>query len=67
MKSVHDLTQNELNELRSQWYFQHLDDGSLFEVLGKEISSEHEVPIGVVKEYYSDTSFVDDDFFCNLY
>jgi hypothetical protein len=65
MKIVNDLNQDELNELRSRWYWQHLDDGSLNEVMGKEIESEEDVPMDVVKSYYEDTFFVEDDFFCN--
>lgn len=66
MRNVHQLSQEELEELRSRWYHQHLDDGSLDEVMGKEIESELEVPMGVVKSYYDDTFFVEEDFFCNI-
>ena len=66
MKSVHELKQAELEELRSSWYYQHLDDGSLDEVMGKEINYESEIPMDVIKEYYSDTFFVEEDFFCNI-
>jgi len=66
MKSVNELKQAELEELRSRWYYQHLDDGSLDEVMGKEINDETEIPMDVIKEYYSDTFFVEEDFFCNI-
>ena len=33
MKTVHELSQDELEELRSRYYHQHLDDGSLNEVM----------------------------------
>lgn len=66
MKTVHDLNQNELEELRSRWYHQHLDDGSLEEVMGKEIESEEEVPMDIVIAYYEDMYFVEEDFFCNI-
>ena len=36
MKSVHDLNENELEELRSRWFSQHEDDGSLEEVMDME-------------------------------
>jgi hypothetical protein len=65
MRTVYELNQNELEELRSRWYHQHLDDGSLEEVLEMEIDSEDEVPMEVVKMYYEDTYFVEEDFFCN--
>lgn len=66
MKTVHELNQNELEELRSRWFHQHLDDGSLEEVAGKEVETEEEIPMDVVKVYYEDTFFVEEDFFCNL-
>lgn len=65
MRTVYELNQNELEELRSRWYHQHLDDGSLEEVLEMKIDSEEEVPMDVVKMYYEDTYFVEEDFFCN--
>jgi hypothetical protein len=65
-RSVDELNQNELQELRSNLYHQLLDDGSLNEVMGKEIDSEVEIPMDFVKEYYAHTSFVEEDFFCNL-
>ena len=64
--TVHDLSQEELEELRSRWYAQHEDDGSLEEVLGKEVNDETEVPMEVVIAYYEDTFFVEEDFWCNL-
>lgn len=66
MRNVNELTQEELEELRSRWYHQHLDDGSLEEVVGKEIDSEEDVPMDVVKTYYAETAFVEEDFWCNL-
>ena len=66
MKSVHELTQNELEELRSRWYSQHEDDGSLEEIMGREVEDEEDIPIDIVVAYYEDTYFVEEDFFCNL-
>jgi hypothetical protein len=66
MKNVEQLTQVELEELRSRWYYQHLDDGSLNEVMGREIEDETNIPMDIIKDYYSDTFFVNDDFWCNL-
>jgi hypothetical protein len=63
---VTQLNKDELEELRSRWYHQHLDDGSLDEVMGKEIKSEEEIPMDVVIAYYEDTYFVEEDFWCNL-
>lgn len=66
MKTVTELNENELEELRSRWYYEHLDDGSLNEIAGKEIESEEDIPMDVVISYYEDTIFSEDDFFCNL-
>ena len=68
MRTVNELTEDELNELRSRWYSQHEDDGTLEEVMdmeGEDISEE-DVPMDVVTSYYQDTYFVEEDFFCNL-
>ncbi len=64
-RNVNELNQNELEELRSRYYYQALDDGSLDEVMGKEINSEEEIPMDLIKNHYADYSFVDEDFFCN--
>jgi hypothetical protein len=66
MKLVHELNQEELEELRSRWYHQHLDDGSLEEIMGREVDDEDDVPMDVVITYYEGTYFVEEDFFCNL-
>jgi len=66
MKTVHELGNNELEELRSRWYHQHLDDGSLEEVVGREVESEEDIPMDIVMIYYGATFFVEEDFFCNL-
>ena len=66
MKTVHDLNQDELEELRSRWFFQHEDDGSLEEVLGDLYPcNEEDIDMSLIKTYYEDTFFVEDDFWCN--
>ena len=69
MKTVHDLREEELQELRTRWFSQHEDDGSLEEVMdleeGQEVNEE-DIPMDIIKSYYEDTFFVEDDFFCNL-
>jgi hypothetical protein len=65
MRSVNELNNEELEELRSRWYHQHIDDGSLEEVMGKEIEDESEIPMDVIKTYYGGTFFVEEDFWCN--
>jgi hypothetical protein len=69
MKTVHELNRNELEELRSRWYYQHLDDGSLNEVMDVEEDEEIEeeqIPMDIVIAYYETVYFVEEDFFCNL-
>jgi hypothetical protein len=34
--------------------------------MGKEVNDEEEIPMDFVKTYYADTSFVEEDFWCNL-
>ena len=63
MRSVHELTQDELEELRSAYFDQLLQMDN--DVLG-DIESEHELPMDNVIAHYEGTSFVDEDFFCNL-
>lgn len=64
--TVYELSSEELDELRSSWYHQHLDDGSLEEVMGYNCDDEDSVPIDLVISYYEGTTFVKEDFFCNL-
>ena len=63
MRSVYDLTENELEELR-EYYFQQLLDTDP-EVLG-EITEAEEIAFEDIENHYSGVSFVDEDFFCNL-
>ena len=67
MKSVHELSQDELEELRSRWFSQHEDDGSLEEVMDMEGEiNEEDIPMDIVKTYYEDTYFVEEDFWINI-
>ena len=59
MRTVHELNQNELEELRESYFYQ-LED------LGEEdFNSSDEIPMDNVKVHYEETYFVDEDFFCN--
>lgn len=66
MKTVNELTQEELEELRDRYYHQGIDDGSLDEVMGKEIDSADEIPMDLIKAHYGGTFFVKDDFWVNV-
>lgn len=63
MKSVHDLTTDELEELRDSYYYQLLETDK--EVLG-DIVSPDEIPMENVISHYEGTYFVEEDFFCNV-
>ena len=64
MKTVHDLNQQELEELRSR-YFDQLNECGEEEVLG-DITTAEGIDMTNVKDHYEGTFFVDDDFFCNI-
>lgn len=66
MKTVHELKNDELNELRSRWFHERLDDGSLKEVIGVGAEEEEDVPMDIVKIHYENTFFVEEDFWCNI-
>lgn len=67
MRSVHDLTQNELEELRERFFYKMQDDGSMEEAMGGIIYEYAEdIPMDLVKIHYEDYFFVEEDFFCNL-
>ena len=66
MRSVHDLTQDELEELRERFFYKMQDDGSMEEVMGGVIYDEEDIPMDLVKIHYEGYSFVEEDFFCNL-
>lgn len=61
-RTVHELNQTELEELRGN-YFSQLEDTDP-DVLG-DISTAEEIPMSDIISHYDGTSFVEDDFFCN--
>lgn len=65
MRSVYELTTDELHELRSRLFHQMLDDGSIEEVFESDVEYEEDIPLDFLQAHYSDTFFVEDDFFCN--
>jgi hypothetical protein len=66
MKSVHELSAEELQELRRRFYHQHLDDGSLEEIVGEDLCDEEDLDMSLIIDYYEGTYFVEEDFFCNI-
>lgn len=63
MKSVHELSQDELEELRESYFYQLLETDE--EILG-DIEYPHEIPMANIIAHYEHISFVEEDFFCNL-
>lgn len=61
MKTVHELTTQELEELRDTYFAQLQDQGE-----EEEINSSHEILMENVIQNYEGVMFVDDDFFCNV-
>ena len=60
MKTVHELSTQELEELRDTYFAQLQDQGE-----EDEINSSHEIPMENVIQHYEGIMFVEDDFFCN--
>ena len=63
MRTINELTQDELQELRETYFYQLLDTDP--EALGF-ITEASDIPIQVIFEHYGGISFTPDDFYCNL-
>lgn len=63
MKTVNDLSQEELEELRGNYFEQLIDTDS--EVLG-DIERAEDIPMENIKAHYEGISFEEEDFFCNI-
>lgn len=63
MKTVYELNQNELEELRQSYFYQLLETD---EDILENIDSPDEIPMENLLDHYKDIYFVDDDFFCNI-
>lgn len=61
-RTVYELTDEEIAELKSNYYFELVDSGEDVE-LG--IDGSDEIPDDLIYEHYDGISFVEDDFFCN--
>jgi len=64
MKWVHELSNNELEELRQTYFLQLLDEGKHDMLMDIEYATD--MPMDRVIKHYKDTFFVDEDFFCNI-
>ena len=65
MKTVYELNEKELQELRSNYFHRHLTDNEIEENTFT-YQSENEIPMEEVISFYKTTYFVKEDFFCNL-
>jgi hypothetical protein len=63
MRTVHELNQDELNELRYALYEQLCETSP--DVL-EDCDSPDDIPEDIVLNHYDGISFEDEDFFCNL-
>lgn len=61
MKTVHELNENELEELREAYFYQLQDTGE-----EEDLNDASEIPMSNVIAHYEGTYFVEEDFFCNL-
>lgn len=64
MKTVHDLTQEQLEELRDFYFHQLIDCGDEEVLDGIDIAED--IPMDNVKAHYEDVYFVNDGFFCSM-
>lgn len=61
-KSVYELTQDELDELKVELF----NDPEFDEVSDGEVDCPEDIPNDWVLSHWADTNFTEDDFFCNL-
>jgi hypothetical protein len=62
-KQVYELSEEEFAELKSNYYYQCLDSEP---ELVEGYNYPDDVPDDVIYEHYAGTSFVEEDFFCNI-
>ncbi|MBO5969202.1 MAG: hypothetical protein J6S14_11975 [Clostridia bacterium] len=60
-RDVHDLTKDELDELRWSYYWQLVDSGE-----DDGIDYADDIPDDVLFDHYAGIGFVEEDFFCNM-
>lgn len=59
-RCTRELTHDELDELKQNYLFDHVDSPSY-----QELANSVDIPDEVIFEYYEGFDFVEDDFFCN--
>ena len=61
MKTVYDLSRDEMDELKEAYVEQLATDG----ISWGELSESHEIPDDIIFNHYAGIIFSDDDFLCN--
>lgn len=64
MKNVKELTKEELNELKSNYFYSHLDNDNSNQCDGYD--APWDIPDEIIFEEYEGITFVKEDFSCNL-
>lgn len=62
MKTVYDLNERELEELKESYFWQ--DETQ--DILEGAYTCPYDIPNDIIFNHYDGVCFVDDDFFCNI-
>lgn len=66
MKTVYDLSHEQLDELKQQYVCQLYEDGDVLESPSyDELADSQQIPDEVIFEHYDGISLTNDDFFCS--
>lgn len=65
MKTVRELSRDELSELKEAYLMQHLDEAGESPSYG-ELFESHDISDEIIFEHYDGISFEDEDFWCNV-
>lgn len=63
IKTIYDLTPDELNELKTAYFYNPEND----DIIPDDIYFPEQIPDDIIYTYYDDITFTDDDFFCNIH
>ena len=63
IRTVQDLTQDELNELKTALFY----DPETIDILPNNIAFPEQIPNDIIYNHYEGITFVNDDFFCNVH
>lgn len=61
--TVRDLNQNQLDELKNNYFYSHLDNDNSSQCDGYDFS--YDIPNEVIYQEYDGIEFTEDDFFCS--